>query len=136
MTRASLPVMALRGTPYERGHQHGAAFERDIVSALDRLAKAFSARALRTARRTAEASWRTMTALAPAIAAEIEGMADGAGCAVEDIFLIIGFEFFGEPSPTGLKAQKWRFIQNKKTFVTSLFICNFGKIIGLFQIIN
>ncbi|PLP60823.1 acyl-CoA-6-aminopenicillanic acid acyltransferase [Mesorhizobium loti] len=104
MTRPSLPVMALRGTPYERGHQHGAAFERDIVSALDRLAKTFPARTLRTARRAAEASWRTMTVLAPAIAAEIEGMADGARCAVEDIFLNIGFEFFGQPSPTGCSA--------------------------------
>ncbi|CAM5329708.1 hypothetical protein MAUB1S_05720 [Mycolicibacterium aubagnense] len=104
MTRTSLPVMLLRGTPHERGHQHGAAFERDIVSALDRLARAVPAQTLRTARRAAEASWRTMTVLAPAIMAEIEGMADGAHCAAEDIFLNIGFEFFGEPSPTGCSA--------------------------------
>jgi isopenicillin-N N-acyltransferase-like protein len=96
--------MVLRGTPYERGHQHGAAFERDIVSVLDRLTRAVPAGILSSARRVAEASWRTMTMFAPAIVAEIEGMADGAHCAVEDVFLNIGFEFFGEPSPTGCSA--------------------------------
>ena len=104
MARAPFPVVVLQGAPYERGHQHGTAFQRDIVSDPDRLARSVPARVLVRTRREAEASWRTLNLLAPAIAAEIEGIADGAHCAAEDIFLNSGFEFFGEPAPTGCSA--------------------------------
>lgn len=104
MARHSFPVMLLQGSPYERGHQHGTACERDIVSALDILERSVSARVMQKARRKAAASWRTLVALAPSIAAEINGLADGAHCEVEDVFLNIGFEFFEQPAPTGCSA--------------------------------
>lgn len=104
MLQRTLPVMVLQGSPYQRGHQHGSTFEPDIVSALKLLERSVSGRVMRRARCRAAASWRILLDVAPAIAAEIEGLAAGSRCAAEDIFLRIGFEFFGEPAATGCSA--------------------------------
>lgn len=108
MAQDAFPVMFLQGSPYERGVQHGAAFDRDILSALEFLERSISARVMRGARRRAAASWRILLKLAPTIAAEIDGLAAGARCAAEDIFLRIGFEFFDEPTATGCSALAFK----------------------------
>lgn len=103
MTRA-LPVIVLQGSPQERGRQHGARFAAEIQTALARLRAEHSAAAFDAARQRATQAWPLITDQAAAVAAEIDGMADGAGVDATLLLLNIGFEFFSTPATTGCSA--------------------------------
>jgi isopenicillin-N N-acyltransferase-like protein len=94
----TLPTVTLRGTPFERGFQHGAQFRSEIAAAVAR--KKSTSRALERARE----AWPRIKAEAPEPAAELEGLAAGAGLNLTDILLRSGFEFSEQGAGTGCSA--------------------------------
>lgn len=98
MADKQIPVITFRGTPEERGRQHGAQLRSLIrASVADRK------------RRTAPGAWplaqarsssclQHLSAIAPELRAEIEGIADATGLPPQDILLLSAFEYFGEGS--------------------------------------
>jgi isopenicillin-N N-acyltransferase like protein len=101
---ATIPILILHGTAFERGRQHGTRFRAEIVSALA------AARALRgpiayeAARRQAVAALPTIERRAPEVAAEVSGIAAGSNTDPIDVLLRSGFEFFGVPAVAGCTA--------------------------------
>ncbi len=98
------PVVILHGSPFERGQQHGKRFRQRIAASIAEMEAEHGANGMAAARRVAEATWPVAQEVAPAVAAEIKGIAEGADRAVTDIFLRCGFEFFALPATTGCTA--------------------------------
>jgi isopenicillin-N N-acyltransferase-like protein len=94
----TLPTVTLRGTPFERGFQHGAQFRSEIAAAVARMKS--TSRALKRARE----AWPRIKAEAPQPAAELEGLATGAGLDLDDMLLRSGFEFSEQGAGTGCSA--------------------------------
>lgn len=101
MSDASIPVVMLQGTPFERGRQHGLRFRAEIVKAI---ADARRGHAYDAARLAASPGLPAMEARAPDVAAELKGIASGSGLDPVDILLRSGFEFFGLPAESGCSA--------------------------------
>ncbi|WP_448955273.1 C45 family autoproteolytic acyltransferase/hydolase [Labrys neptuniae] len=97
----SLPIVLLNGTPFQRGLQHGTAFGDRIALALVAMRESHPAATLQGAREAARHSWSRLIDHAPAIAAEVQGMAEGAQCDCVDLYCHIGFEFFQAPAASG-----------------------------------
>jgi predicted choloylglycine hydrolase len=100
----SIPVVILRGTPFERGRQHGLKFQGEIAMALANARAAHGEDAHLAARRQAQAAWPAIMEHAPDVAAELEGIASGSGIDPVDILLRSGFEFYGLPPASGCSA--------------------------------
>jgi isopenicillin-N N-acyltransferase-like protein len=99
-----LATVTLQGTPFERGSQHGAQFRREIEIAVAQLKSAHGESGYRRAAAFAQKAWPDIEAQAPLAAAELEGIAAGAGLALIDATLLGGFEFFGHPGAMGCSA--------------------------------
>jgi isopenicillin-N N-acyltransferase-like protein len=100
----SIPVVILRGTPFERGNQHGLTFRSEIAKALANARAAHGEDAHLAARRQAHVAWPAIMERAPDVAAEIKGIASGAGIDPVDTLLHCGFEFYGLPPASGCSA--------------------------------
>lgn len=98
---APLPVVTLTGAPFERGAQHGSAFANRIAMSIVQMKDCHSLIDLRHAQEAARHSWTRLGDTAPAVAAEIQGIADGAACDPIDLYCHIGFEFFQVPAASG-----------------------------------
>ena len=101
---AVIPVITLHGTPFERGRQHGTRFRAEIAAALAAARTERSAASYEAARRQAAATLPLIEQRAPAIAAELNGIAAGAGSDPIDVLLRSGFELFGVPAIAGCSA--------------------------------
>jgi predicted choloylglycine hydrolase len=101
---ANIPVIALHGTPFERGRQHGARFRAEIAGALAANRAKYGAAAYEAARARAAATLPAIAQRAPAVAAELNGIASGAESDAIDVLLRSGFELFGVPAATGCSA--------------------------------
>ena len=104
MPEVSLPIVLLEGSPLDRGRQHGARFRDEIAAALGALRRAHAPAAHAAARDRAQAAWPLILKLAPAVAAELQGIAEGCGAELTDILLRVGFEFFDAPPSAGCTA--------------------------------
>jgi len=100
----TLATVTLRGTPFERGFQHGAQFPREIGAAVAQLKSTHGESGYRHAAALAHDAWREIQALAPDASSELEGISAGAGTALSDALLLSGFEFFAQPSAMGCSA--------------------------------
>ena len=81
---AAVRELSLRGTPYQRGHQHGQAFQAEIGACLASFEGELENRSI------ADAVDKTITFLEdtyPELNEEIRGMSDGAQVAFRDLFL-------------------------------------------------
>ena len=87
---AELPVVELRGSSAERGRQHGRALRRQIEQATGFYAGLFGRLGLAGAdvRRRAERFVEPTHRLNPLLAAEFEGIADGARCHLHDVYAL------------------------------------------------
>lgn len=101
---AAIPVVALHGTPFERGQQHGERFRAEIAGALAAARTRHGAAAHEAARARAAAALSEIAQRAPAIAAELDGIATGAESDPVDVLLRSGFELFAVPAATGCSA--------------------------------
>ena len=101
---ATIPVVTLHGTPFERGRQHGMRFRADIERALAAARNARGAELYEAARRQAAATLPAIEQRAPEIAAELKGIATGCESDPIDVLLRSGFEFFGVPASAGCSA--------------------------------
>lgn len=101
---AAIPVVALHGTPFERGRQHGARFRGEIANALAAIRTGRGTATYEAARRQAAATLPEIERRAPSIAAELNGIATGAESDPIDVLLRSGFELFGVPAATGCSA--------------------------------
>ncbi|MDQ0473041.1 C45 family autoproteolytic acyltransferase/hydolase [Labrys wisconsinensis] len=101
MPRNPIPILVLRGRPFERGGRHGEAFAAEIQRALGRSKDTSSRKAYEAARGRAAHSWPLLEECAPEIAMEVQGLAEGSSSDVTDLYLRIGFEFFVDAAPTG-----------------------------------
>jgi isopenicillin-N N-acyltransferase-like protein len=101
---AALPVVALHGTPFERGRQHGSRFRVEIAGALAAARAKHGMATYEAARRQAAATLPEIAQRAPAIAAELDGIAAGAESDPVDVLLRSGFELFGVPAVAGCSA--------------------------------
>lgn len=99
-----LPTVTLRGSAFERGLQHGERFRAAIGAAVLRLRSTAGEAAYRRAAALALGAWPEIKARAPAPAAELEGIAAGAGLGPVDGVLLSGFEFFDSPATVGCSA--------------------------------
>ncbi|WP_395019726.1 C45 family autoproteolytic acyltransferase/hydolase [Dongia sp.] len=99
-----LPIITLRGAPFDRGFQHGAQFRHEVAAAVAKMKAGQGEARTRRAAGLALDAWPRIKAEAPAPAAELEGLAAGAGLDLVDILLHSGFEFFGDGSRTGCSA--------------------------------
>ena len=104
MPEVSLPIVLLEGSPLDRGRQHGARFREEIAAALGALRRTHAPAAHAAARERAQAAWPLILKLAPAVAAELQGIAEGCGAEPTDILLRVGFEFFDAPPSAGCTA--------------------------------
>jgi isopenicillin-N N-acyltransferase-like protein len=101
---AAIPVVALHGTPFERGRQHGTRFRAEIAGALRAARAARGVAHYEAARRQAAATLPLVEQCAPMIAAELNGIAAGAEADPIDVLLRSGFELFGLPAIAGCSA--------------------------------
>jgi isopenicillin-N N-acyltransferase like protein len=101
---AGLPVVILHGTPFERGRQHGMRFRAEIAVALADARAKHGAAAYEAARAQAAATLPAIAQRAPAIAAELNGIAAGAESDPIDVLLRSGFELFGVAAVAGCSA--------------------------------
>ena len=87
---ADLPVVDLRGSSAERGRQHGRALRRQMEQAVDFYAGLFGRLGLTGAevRRRAARFVEPTHRLNPLLAAEFEGIADGARCHLHDVYAL------------------------------------------------
>jgi isopenicillin-N N-acyltransferase-like protein len=92
----SLPIIILNGSPTERGRKHGAVLSRLIHARFRKLRQSAEPLAWRGAKSLAAKSFEQIVRLAPDVALELEGIADGAELAVLDIYLLSCFEYFAE----------------------------------------
>ena len=99
-----IPVVALHGTPFERGRQHGSRFRTEIGRALAAARAKHGTAAYEAARAQAAATLPEIAQRAPAIAAELDGIANGAESDPVDVLLRSGFELFGVPAIAGCSA--------------------------------
>jgi isopenicillin-N N-acyltransferase-like protein len=100
----AIPVITLHGTPFERGRQHGTRFRAEIAAALAAARTERNAASYEAARRQAAATLPLIEQRAPAIAAELNGIAAGADSDPIDVLLRSGFELFGVPAIAGCSA--------------------------------
>jgi hypothetical protein len=107
-TPPPLRIVILHGTPSERGRLHGARFRGEIAAALARLRSAHDAGAMAAAGASTEAAWPLILHHAPDLAAELQGIAEGAAASRTDILLHVGFELFDAPPSTGCTALACR----------------------------
>lgn len=96
-----IPIVLLIGKPFERGCMHGRRFRKEIQAAVTGLMSLQGRDRLDAARRRAEIAWPLVRDMAPSVACEIEGIAEGSGTPVPDIMLRSGFEFLDEPPIAG-----------------------------------
>lgn len=101
---AAIPVVVLHGTAFERGRQHGARFRAEIVAALAANQAKHGATAYEAARAQAAATLPAIAQRAPAVAAELDGIAAGAESDPVEVLLRSGFELFGVPAVAGCSA--------------------------------
>jgi isopenicillin-N N-acyltransferase-like protein len=99
-----IPTVILQGTPHERGAQHGARFRAEIAAAVTAAIAAQGAAAYDAARACAQRGWPGIESHAPAVAAELRGIAEGAALDPIDVLLRSGFEFFAAPETLGCSA--------------------------------
>ena len=87
---ADLPVIELRGSSAERGRQHGRFLRRQIEQAVEFYAGLFGRLGLSGAdvRRRAARFVEPTHRLNPLLAAEIEGIAEGSGCHLHDVYAL------------------------------------------------
>ena len=87
---ADLPVVELRGASAERGRQHGRALRLQIEQAIEFYAGLFGRLGLSGAdiRRRAARFVEPTQRLNPLLAAEIEGIAEGARCHLHDVYAL------------------------------------------------
>ncbi|MDR7145139.1 C45 family peptidase [Rhizobium sp. BE258] len=95
-----IPVIVLRGSPMERGRQHGAHLRGLIVKSIDSTRRAAGQGGWERARLKSAGCIERLSATSPDIADEIRGIADGAALAPPDVLLLSAFEYLGE-SQTG-----------------------------------
>ena len=101
---AAIPVVALHGTPFERGRQHGVRFRSEIAGVLAAARAKHGTASYEAARAQAAATLPQIADRAPAIAAELSGIAAGAESDPVDVLLRSGFELFGVPAVAGCSA--------------------------------
>ena len=99
-----IPIVILQGTPYERGCQHGARFRNAIVAAVASAISSQTAGAYAAARDRAAEGWAAIEVQAPAVAAELRGIAEATDLDRIDILLRSGFEFFAVKEAVGCTA--------------------------------
>jgi isopenicillin-N N-acyltransferase like protein len=99
-----IPTVILQGTPFERGGQHGRRFRAEIAGAVAATIVAQGPVAYDAARARARRGWSAIEAQAPAVAAELRGIAEGAGLDPIDVLLRSGFEFFAAQEAIGCSA--------------------------------
>jgi len=99
-----MPIVVLIGTPYERGVAHGSRFRSEIATILKRDLSLLTERELSNARSRAVAAFEEIRTLAPQVAEELAGIADGAGRTVPELVLRSGFELLKPISDTGCSA--------------------------------
>lgn len=80
-------LLELSGTARQRGRAHGETLRQEIQ---DRIAVTFDG----TAEPDSAPWWSAIETNAPAIAAEMTGIAEGAGCRIDDVVLLNVFEIF------------------------------------------
>lgn len=108
MQKATIPVFLLHGTPFERGRMHGLTLAREIRAGVRSMKRQHSYSALKAARERASASWGLLKARAPAVKAELEGLASGSGLSMIDLYMYSGFEFFLSAPQSGCSAIAMR----------------------------
>ena len=108
MTAFTFPIVLLEGSPRDRGRQHGERFRNQIAAALVGLRREHAPAAYAAARDKADAAWPMILSRAPDIAAELQGIADGAAMDLRDILLRVGFEFFDAAPPAGCSAVAFK----------------------------
>lgn len=101
---AAIPVVALHGTPFERGRQHGSRFRVEIAGVIADARAKHGAASYEAARAEAAATLPVIAQRTPAIAAELNGIAAGAESDPIDVLLRSGFELFGVPAAAGCSA--------------------------------
>jgi hypothetical protein len=75
MSRAQIPILVLRGSPAERGRQHGAALQTLIAASISKLRKASSEQQWQRGRARSSLCLRQLAGSAPHLLAELEGIA-------------------------------------------------------------
>jgi isopenicillin-N N-acyltransferase-like protein len=104
MSDVAFPVVMLQGTQFERGRQHGLKFCGEITRAIAAERAGRGRTAYEAARLEAKAALPEIEERAPDVAAELKGIASGAGLDPVDVLLRSGFEFFCSPPATGCSA--------------------------------
>lgn len=99
-----MPVVVLVGTPYERGLMHGSRFRTEIAAILDRDLRGLPAQQLSAARNRAAGVFERINNVAPQVAEELAGIAEGAKRTVPEIVLRCGFELLKPIGDTGCSA--------------------------------
>jgi isopenicillin-N N-acyltransferase-like protein len=113
-----IPVVTLRGTPFERGRQHGVHSHGAIVGAITILRRSTDRVGWDLACSRATHSFQTISAVSADLRAELDGIAAATGLSALDVYLLSAFEFFakggtgctsaGIARPDGaLVAQNW-----------------------------
>jgi isopenicillin-N N-acyltransferase-like protein len=102
--QAAIPVVVLYGTPFERGRQHGLRFRTEIAEAIAAARSERGLAAYQAAGKRAAAAMPAIHEHAPDVAAELQGMAAGAGIDPIDVLLRSGFELFGLTAVAGCSA--------------------------------
>lgn len=104
MSELPFPIVLLTGPPFECGRQHGVRFREEITDLFVALRREHGTAAHAAARARAASAWPAIQESAPDIAAEMQGIAEGAAVDPTEIVLNVGFEFFGDPAPVGCSA--------------------------------
>ncbi len=96
MGAQTLPLIFLRGSPKERGQQHGAHLAQTIHAAVARLKRSTDVSGWSKAKSKAAKSFEQLSFIAPDLIEELEGMAQSTGLETLDIFLLSCFEYFAD----------------------------------------
>ena len=102
--QAAIPVVVLYGTPFERGSQHGRRFRTEIGGAIAAARSERGPEVWQAACKQATAAMPAIDEHAPDVAAELKGIATGAGLDSIDVLLRSGFELFGPAAVAGCSA--------------------------------
>jgi len=91
-----MPFIRLTGSPSERGRQQGYLLMQLILEGLTNLRRAVPPERWRRARSMGAKSFARLRAVAPALTAELEGLAEVTRLDILDVYLLSCFEYFDE----------------------------------------
>ncbi|EJL56636.1 putative choloylglycine hydrolase [Rhizobium sp. CF122] len=91
-----MPVITLRGSPKERGRQHGMQLRAMILEAFTDLRRSSDDASWNLAQARAAVCADRLSRIAPDLVAELDGIAEATELSALDVCLLSAFEYFGE----------------------------------------